>query len=361
MKIKTIKYPDLNQNSLAWINSRPNEKANFKWCEIIGLDLPVNEFSNVNLFIESTILEREIFATIRNHVMWAQTSRIQNVLEFEISEFAPKSLFDYYESTRNEMKILSKTTRQDDYRLLLPIFSLTKYSISISIRNLIKIAMYFEYLSNECTPSDLFSSSSSSIWLLLSSFGIKQRDVSSYKLHKILNEDEINFSDCVKENNGILISSARIPFHLRAQLVRHRGIGIKDNLFDLICNNEIFTSNLSDQIDVISYGEKSVFDEIFSKRNCWIANYKTWSKYLNSINETSNIISLPCANSCPFDSDAKLRFNGSDPNPPCPIHCFENKLTPSKKQLCEMKKMVVDDNRCEKFWGDKIHLLEEQI
>ena len=87
MKVEITNVANINHAMKAWTVSRPNDKDT-SLRDILKLDLPVNEFINVNLVIESTIIEREIITTMRNHVMWAQTSRVQDVLAFETSEYA---------------------------------------------------------------------------------------------------------------------------------------------------------------------------------------------------------------------------------------------------------------------------------
>jgi len=367
MKIKLMNQPDINQNLKAWKNSRPNEtRSNFD--DIIGLDLPVNEFAQINLFIESSMIEREIFTTLRNHVMWAQTSRVQNVFEFEVDANHPSHLADYYEDIRGEMIALSDTgVRQDEYRLKLPLMSLTKYSISTTIRGIVKAAMYFEHLAEETILTDVFRCAANELFSVLFSIGIDRDEVCDYKLHKFLDEElcESDFginSGSSSINDGVIVVSGELPFHLRSQLVRHRGIGIKDNLFQFLQYESIWEKNMEDKLQVVAYGIESDFKEVVSKRSCWVAHYKIWGNYLNLINKQMGENSLPCAGGhCPFNADAMLRFEGKDPNPPCPIHCNINKLDPTLKQIDEMRILVIADNREMGFWGHQInHIYRNQ-
>jgi hypothetical protein len=354
VKIKILNFPDFGQNAKAWENSRPNEKKMVEFYDIIGLDLPVNEFAHVNLFIESSVVEREIFTTLRNHIMWAQTSRVQNVLEFDVADHPPAHT-EKYESIRERMVGLSKTERQDEYRLELPIISLTRYSVSMTVRGIVKAAMYFEYLSKMTVMKKLFKESADELYKVLRIIGVNRNDVSSYKLHKILSEDWVYTGESSTNVDGVVVVTAKLPFHLRAQLVRHRGIGIQDNLFGLLQDDSIWTKTFRDMVTMTVYGTENDFKEVISKRSCWVAHYGAWSRFLGLVTNSMSGSFLPCASgSCPFHADALLRFEGKDPNPPCPIHCDIMGLSPSDEQVEKMRNLVVVDRREIKFWFPKI-------
>jgi hypothetical protein len=333
----------------AWKFSRPNE-TDPNIDEVKKLDLPVNEFLVLNLEIECTILEREIFTSISNHVIWAQTSRVQNILAFEIEE-SIYGLAEYFESVRAKMIEDSKTMRQDDYRLSLPLFSMTKFSTSISIRNLIKIMKYFHHLYCE-TDLKVFSESYYEMKRVVSNNGYYENHYTSWKTPKILCENFIPTSIGSVCGSFMTISS-RIPMHLRAQLVRHRGLHVQDNLFSLMQNATIQKADLTLMVDVQVSGTIETFQEISSKRACWIAQYNIWSDFLNKITRIIPEMKLPCSGgACPFSEDAKLRYEGKDPNPPCPIHCVKNSLPVSRDMREKMYSMIKSDQRDTLYWGD---------
>lgn len=366
MFVKLQNQPDIHQCLLAWKNSRPTEQ-NAYYDRMIDLDLPVNEFTSVNLFIESTLIERDIIATMRNHVMWAQGSRVQDCLEFEIDYKSNPNLKEYehyYEMMRREMKIdAGNGVRQDEYRLRLPLISNTRYSISTSFRGLLKISKYFLYLSNELPLfKEQFRKFSSQLMSVVDSilpYSVAERDFPSVKPYMILNEQPIEHSEYSTNANGMVVVASKIPFHLRAHVVRHRGISFKDELFDLLKNENVFKFDMSYPVTVMIAGTKDDMAEVVSKRTCWVANYKVWSSLLTKIgNEIGVDDSLPCKTGvCPWDADARLRYEGNDPNPPCPIHLKLNNLIPTTEQLFKMQEMIEADNRPVKFWSTKIEEL----
>lgn len=338
----------------SWKLSRPLED-NPDQNMVKSLDLPVNEFFVLNLSIECSIIEREIFTSCNNHVIWAQTSRVQNILEFEVHDHFKSNNDDniVFEKIRQDMIFLSKEERQDDYRLKLPVFSMTKFSTSISIRDLIKIGKYFNHL-YEKTDQDIFLFSSVRIFDFAYQLGYREDHFQKWKAPKILCEDFIK-SETSNVNGNFLTVNTTLPLSLRAQLVRHRGLHIVDNLFEKIKSPNFKFENLELMIDCQVSGPISVFQEVTSKRACWIAQYNLWSDFLNKVTRIIPEMKLPCDfGGCPYDKDVILRYEGKDPNPPCPIHCRKNDLKITNDQRNKMLEMVVDDKRDPEFWDGKI-------
>lgn len=354
MKVKSVAFVDVRRNVEAWLYSRPEVSKNIEFSDIVSLDLPTNEFARFTLQIESSIIEREIFASLRDHVMWARTSRVEDVLKFEMDE---PGMEMRQKAIRAFMKVEKKRgVRQDEYRLSLPLLARTHYSISISFRSLVKVAKFFDYLATVCASGleQRFEKFAEQLWNVVYSVGVTKADVISYKSFEILNSKNIfsPFPNSSKKN-GIITVQANLPMYLRSQLVRHRGIGIQDNLFSLIGDPDIFTADLNYELTVVSYGTEQEFKEVISRRSCWMSHYKIWGRYLNLVSKQFEDIKhvLPCSDGvCPFEADAMLRYEGKDPNPPCPIHTEINKLPLSQKQSNEIKSMITADNRPEIFW-----------
>lgn len=352
MKIGIFDNTPIYSVDKAWEYSRPNASA-IAHRDIAKLDLPVNEFLVLNMFIESTVIEREIFTTLRNHVMWAQTSRVQNVLEFEMADEVKND--PYFEDIRAIMLHQSKTSRQDDYRLDLPLLSKTSYSISISIRSFVKVMKYIEYLSQISEPpfNKIFSNSYSVMRDCAISFGYYSEVIANYKMKEILHEFpavKLNKSERI---GNFIYASAELPVYLRAQLVRHRGISIVDDLFNIILSNDS-RATLRTKVKCELAGSVDAFKEVLSKRTCWVAQYNIWSGLLSNVERLMDDPAdvLPCSESgsCPFDGDAMLRFKGEDPNPPCPIHIRLKGLKATGEQKEAISKMIVSDKRPVEFW-----------
>ncbi len=337
----------------AWRFSRPNI-TEVDGESLKSTDLPVAEFARFDLHIESTIIEREIFATMRDHVMWAQTSRVQDVLAFEYDDVFEG--IDFFEDTRVKMIEASKHERQDDYRLDLPLLSNTKYSVSVSLRTLVKLMNNFMYIARGCDSpimNDLLIGSANSILEFIKSKGYTEDNIGKYKTDLILGTRRVcEFGSRVGEN---LFIGCKLPMHLRSHLVRHRDILFTDNLFDLIVSKDVITSTLRTEVRVEIVGSIDSMHKISSKRSCWIAQYNIWSPLLNKIADLiPEEVALPCADGvCPFSEDAMARYEGKDPNPPCPVHCSINDLKTVAEQRVKMYDMVTADNR-PSFWATEI-------
>lgn len=357
MKINIVNYFD---GSIAsWAFSRPNEKE-IDEKSVRSLDLPVNEFLCLHLEIESTIAEREIFATERDHIMWAQTSRVNDVLRFEYHKH-----FVYSNHFEEKRKLMLDESRigipQDEYRRNLPLLSFTKYSIVISARKLAKIAKYFEYLALHCENMymcDILQKSKDSILEILDKVGYTKEEIKKYSFHNILNENKLDEYKTGKLNDVFCIKS-KMEVGLRAQLARHRNIPVfKDSLFQLITSIDIYKFDLKSEVEVLIYADESSLKSIISKRNCWIAHHGLWKDFLSEVNSICDVNStLPChSGDCPFEKDVQLRIDGLDPNPPCPIYSKNKQIQLDYNQVGRMIKMVEDDNRGG-FWIKKIEEL----
>lgn len=366
MFVTLVNKPEVEQALVAWKNSRPTEQ-DADYNRMIDLDLPVNEFTRVNLFIESTLIEREIIATMRNHVMWAQGSRVQDCLKFEIDYITNPCLQknkSWYEDTRNLMRDLkNKGEPQDNYRLLLPIISNTRYSISTDFRSVVKLSKYFLHLASElphlATQFLRFSTQLSAVCTeILDSAGVSdlKHVFSKYKRFGFLHEGYVD-PDVSGRLGSIISVSATIPFHLRAHVIRHRGIHVKDDLLLMLSSKGIEVTSMEAMMNVQITGSVNELSEVVSKRSCWIANYKVWSDLLKKIEDNipGHINPLPCKDgSCPWNADAMLRYEGNDPNPPCPIHLKLSGLKPDVMQVSRMHDMIAVDDRSEIFWKPKV-------
>jgi hypothetical protein len=349
-------------SNISWVNSRPSEDLHTLDSNMVrSLDLPVNEFPSVVLFIESTILEREIITTMRNHVMWAQTSRVQNILQFEYPHWIEDKTSYYFENIRLKMKKISESTRQDNYRKFLPVMSLTKYSIRASARDLMHIASYFEFLSSKIKMKHLlpmFSTSVFKIYKVLDEMGFGgAKKIKKEKCKKIL-KPILNF-DSGKIGSTIVIS-AHMPLYLRAQLVRHRNITVRDNLEELMSSELVLKASIDQQMEIQISGHEEDILEVVKKRSCWIAQHNLWSPMLNKIDEiipTDRSI-LPCSDgNCPYEKDDSLRYTDKDPNAPCPVRAVIENITPSKKIIEEMRGQLASDNR-PLFWHNVINTID---
>jgi hypothetical protein len=345
-----------------WAISRPALAAEEIDLERIKkLDLPVNEFETLVLDITSTILEREIITSCRNHVMWAQTSRVQNILEFTYPEEFEKKYGRYYENCRAEMIEKSKTMRQDDYRQFMPVMAETRYCIKISARDACKVGKYFEFLSTKLScdalcerfekVSELFKSV---CWFA----GYEDDATKSYS--PVFPLKEIKNFHSGRVGDFVTVSSV-VPLSLRAHMVRHRQLQIADNLLSEMSNEMIMFTKLEMNVKIQVSGHVEDFRNVVGKRSCWIAQYNLWAPFLNKAAELCGITQndLPCARGvCPFSEDAMARYTDKDPNAPCPIHARLTQTPVTDVHIAQMRKQIEQDDRPAFVWEPHIINLE---
>jgi hypothetical protein len=213
-----------NLSRIAWELSRtPDDTTPLD--TILSIDAPVNEIPSVVLSIECTILEREIFASFRDHVMWARTSRVDAPENFEIPKYF-NNIPDHVDAKNflkdKIKKDISNNIIQDEYRMHMPVCSLTSFTTRLSWRGLIKIYKLYEYLSQ-----------------IDEYFIIGKNELNNkFQLEKYAkNYSFVNPIPEVRTNEmqtgriGPIINVfLNMTIALRAQVVRHRNFTIKDNL-----------------------------------------------------------------------------------------------------------------------------------
>ena len=314
---------------------------------ILSIDAPVNEIPSLVLNIECTILEREIFASYRDHVMWARTSRVDNPLEFRIDPWFYVYI-DKINSLKSEIKNQAENgIIQDEYRMLIPLCAKTSFTTRVSWRGLIKIYKHFEYLA---TVDDYFKYTVLSMQIAFEIDEFKN-DYSYVDPIPMLQESEQESGKL----GPIITVFQEMTIALRAQVVRHRNFTIKDNLFGIISEKDFWIKTLGDKIKISISAEIEFWKTVINKRQCWIAQYGIWKdiiveaqKYIN-INEDN----LPCAggSSCPYTRDAELRHTDKDPGAPCPIH---SKLHSMPIPKHKMESVYIEASYRPAFWKKHI-------
>jgi len=359
MKIEVVNhnlvYLQEHPSVKAWKYSRPKD-TDSKLDDILNLDLPVNEMFVFNLQIESTILEREIIASMKLP-MWARSSRVYNVLNFVVDSEIYNRWSNTFENSRTAMLAVSSDgERQDEYRRFLPMFSLTEYTLQISMRDLIRLFLYFNFLQfNVDYLHDFFERACDRILSVLTNFSLVTSDnIKRYKFKNLLPANTNEWESY--SVSDYLVICSKLPMSLRAQLIRHRALNVRDNLFELLSNPNFIGSDLTTEVNVEVSGHVDDFKDVLMKRSCWAAQYNLWSPFLNQIEEMigGGLDNLPChAGACPYSKDVELRYTDKDPNAPCPIHASINKRSLSTNQLIEIRNQYEQDKR-PKFWIDEI-------
>lgn len=291
--------------------------------EILKVDAPVTEMSALVLHFEDfMILEREIFTTPRNHVMWARTSRVDDPLQFTVPQEFNRSID--LERYRGRMRLAKVDgAEQDQWRMFLPLAAHTSWVARHSLRDLVKLIKYFDYLAHNGNSAHHLSIRFLTIAAKLTNVVCAvmthtqfQIMYDAVKLERFMHEGPI----CIDQydTGGIghfKIVQVHVPLALRAQIVRHRPLMFLDNLFSKFKDGWILGQDLSMDIQMQLAATEDFWFAIMAKRNCWIAQADLWAP-LSAL----NISELPCVDGkCPYERDNILRMEGKDPNPPCPL------------------------------------------
>jgi len=341
-----------NLSRVAWELSRsPDDTTPLD--TILSIDAPVNEIPSIVMSVQCTILEREIFASFRDHVMWARTSRVDAPSEFVVPEY-----FQLSEDNATIMLLKQKIKAdmdagiiQDEYRLHMPICAMTSFTTRLSWRGLIKIYKLYEYLA---TINEYFVVGKTEL-------------NNKFQLHKYAgNYSFVNPIPMLQDNemvNGnigpVVTVFQEMTIGLRAQVVRHRNYTIKDNLMEIIKSKDCWTRTLGDKIKISISAEIEFWKTVVNKRQCWIAQYGIWKDIIIVAQEYISISEqdLPCNKGfCPYTRDAELRHTDDDPGAPCPIHS-DLTSTPIAQKYMDMVRIEASYRPA--FWQKHIDKLED--
>ena len=306
----------------AWRHSRPNIKASeqLNYDEILGIDTPVSEIAGFVVVFKVPILFREIICSMRDHKIWARTSRVDNLTEkWQICKntLKMKEIEEHAEQLFIES---SSGERQDEFRKNLPICYMTEFTARFDLRSFIKLILYFETMKQN-QPA------------------IRKQCEEFILEAKILFDDlKINYSSLSKiikgydlcpiiENAGsgrigdMITVCENMTLALRAQLIRHRTIFVKDNLSAFFGGR--WHLSINSPISVQASASVDIWQKIIGKRNCWLAHTDLWSDFLGKVQVYFDKIefSLPCLDGiCPYNGDCVKRIEHKDPGVPCPRH-----------------------------------------
>jgi len=346
MKIEIMRRPVSGMEKKVWQFSRPADRSTSA-ASIGKIDAPVNDFPDFVLAIESTILEREVIASLRDIVMWAQSSRVEDPTKFEIDEQYNSPDIRHI---RNEMaKAKAAGVRQDDYRLLLPILSTTRYAIKISSRSLIKLYKYFLRFS-------AFDDASRVVFGVLQDADL-HHNIDSMTAIDILHDVRSLQSGRVGD---MITVCDNVPFSLRTHIIRHRLLSVRDNLIDMITDGSYAKMSIRDEMTVSVSADTTIWRDIYSKRSCWLAQYSLWSGILNQVSQHMDLSEddLPCSGGvCPYVADNVLRMEGKDPNAVCPLYARMNQVDVGLAMKDRMRMQVNEDRRLP-FW---LYVINEDI
>jgi len=344
-----------------WDASRPAD-TDSNLLDVLKVDAPVNEFPTVTLAIKCTVLEREFFTMMRDHVLWARTSRVDDITQFEITTLLENQDDLYYQAIRDVMNENKKLgIAQDQYRMMAPILSMTSFTTKVNLRSLIKLIKSFEWAA-KLNPrlESIFESAIVQLSTVANTM-LDDNKLSEIKasIKPIMLFPEIQQFESGRIGDTVVITT-KIPFALRAQVVRHRTLSIKDNISQLLVSADIEYMLFNELITVQISADISTWISIIKKRSCWIAQYDIWSSIISKAEEVcgTGVNTLPCSHGvCPYEKDAELRMTDKDPGSPCPRYALIKGVKLTLEQQIAVIKQAATENR-PPYWATIINKLE---
>ena len=333
MSSKLVAFEGFEAILAAWRLSRPNDQTP-NLADVLKMDTPVNEFCSLTFEMHAPIIVRELITGLRDHVVWAQSSRVEDLDNWTIWDGAvrgnDKNRLEI-NSLRFYMDVLkTKGAHQDEFRMALPLGFMTKFTFRMSLRRFVGT---FNAMETEIKYPELISTVLNALIIEIPYEGSLKEVVvarANYKPPEFYLDTSETFTTGVIGDH--VAFTAQIPFALRAQLVRHRATIVKSNMRGLLRQNAMAypISRLINCQILMDIGHAK---NLLTERACWIAQSDLWEGIARPLraalvaggalpNPTGGegAPSLPCdaAGACPYVRDNELRLAGRDPAPPCP-------------------------------------------
>jgi hypothetical protein len=361
IKVKAIQVdPIYGVTERAWRISRPDAAA-IDIEEIYKIDAPINELSGFVFHLHVPILLREIIVSARDHVIWARTSRVDNLTaEWPVYEGITSSELLKVIELADKMKgAVREGKKQDDYRMFLPISYMTDFTARFSVRSLRRLLAFLDTL--EAPEMSRMATDFRNAVLAELGIASKYQIMESYAKHEPFLEAFEPVTHYQSRVGNILSVTRNMPLALRAQLARHRQLNIADELLELLNEKGVWGVPIGEKMSVTASGSEAVWRQIVRERNCWLAQGGLWADIVDTINTLldDSKLSLPCENGiCPYSADCLQRHNGNDPGAPCPRwYNLEKKAAPAH-MLPEMRSYM-EKTRPQPQWRFEMNQLEK--
>jgi hypothetical protein len=319
-KVEFVSCGSIAQIEEAWRTSRPNDNSS-TFSDIMKMDVPVNEFLSINFTAFAPILMRELICTQRNHVVWARSSRVDDLTYWPVWHGISGETFGQVLELQEKMFDEMKNAHQDDFRRHLPVCYMTTFSFSMTFRDLTKFMIgCFDF--DHPIVREFALATIAAIKNKLEVFGgwlekaVEERYYKPFPLFpKFTNFESGTIGDFV-------VISSNMSLSLRSQAIRHRAIVFRDN-FESMFEKGRLGSSMETKVSTQMLMSRDFAEELARKRSCWIAQTDLW---LPVVTEIQKVIGaperplLPCDDGrCRFKVDNDLRKDRKDPSPPCPI------------------------------------------
>jgi len=250
MEVTVLRAPTGVFVAKAWGTSRPNDTTS-SIEDVIKIDVPVNEMEDFILQMKVPIIIREMLFSLRDHVAWARTSRVDNLEEWEVPPMYvnhPEVMLCY-----DTMMARKATQAQDNYREMLSMVYLTEFTVKLSARTLLRFAdaihAFVENILMDGSERD------NSVLSMFSEFGLRLKTVIKDTIYHNVPIGTYGYADLLPKmeevskpykddkatrmGDFVHVYLKSIPIVLRAQIVRHRPIMFTDTLWQYVNRNAV--------------------------------------------------------------------------------------------------------------------------
>jgi len=341
-----------------WQISRPlADNINTK--EILKIDTPILEFVSFIIRFDAPVFIRDIFCSLREHVVWARTTRVEDVIHnFNIcSGFEEHSYF--YRTIKDVMRQQQNDgIKQDQYRMRLPLTYMTTWSQKLSLREIGKLVIYFQGMIEETkgVPQNIaFRDINYCLRCLIALVCDPDDFISTLIPIKVCDDSIIENIESVIGSESITEITIKGTYSLRSQLIRHRGLTVIDD-YDTVLQQDIANITIGDDYWMKLIATNGFWSKLIMKRNCWLAQSDMWYPVIQlyNANKKDAPFLVPCLDGvCKYQGDCEQRLIGKDPGLPCPRHInLHNKG--HKVDNREMRQYILQSRRPPEFWGREL-------
>lgn len=360
----------------AWQISRPEiDPSTFNPKAIMSIDAPVNDLAGFLFHIRCPVILRELFATPRDHTMWARTSRLGDLTEpWPVHESLSALDISAVEDLYCQMQDMRREgARQDSYRKLLPLSFMTEFVTKMSLRAAVRMIKTLTSYADAPAVGEAATNVAHGMLLAISRQGIPIYDIvraapqppTQTSLPSI-SGGAIPFA---AKQGGYLYVRLFTSISLRAQIVRHRSLSFTDGLHGIMHDPKAWQKPALDVIGMEITASVEDWYRVVSKRNCWIAQSELWAPLLSLVNphlekltprydDEIRMPPLPCADgACHFAGDAeeRLKPGNKDPGLPCPRHANLTKASIDREKVPLMLQYIIQSDRPRGFWSHEVN------
>ncbi len=329
---------DHDYRQIAWFNSRPYLKDEISGPEEVDLeqfetmDLSLAAMRMVTMEVYSSAGFRELIFGLRPYFTWSATSRVNPILETQFPSYLDEQRRKEVED-RMDLVIanIDKDIHQDLNRLNLTLGYMGMYTLTLDFRTLIGtikwikkyVPLYFEHYG---LPIE------------------KQLKINvddyDYGYPVGIDFPSEGGDEFIRHSDNSIYQTIDISIGMRAQLVRHSALVIKDSLpSEMMDDVQLYESRgLDSSVRVSLNGPEGVFENMVKHRVCYLAQIDMWSVLtLPWIKESKSIAQwLPCSGNgrkCRYKEDMKGRIEGKDPGMVCPLVSNDESTIDKHKEL----------------------------